>query len=49
MNQFTERHYQALLRYLKEGVRSGTLQDGSKLPLTIWNGSVRSNPMPGTS
>ena len=32
MNQFTERHYQALLRYLKEGVRSGTLQDGSKLP-----------------
>lgn len=32
MNQFTERHYQALLRYLKEGVRSGTLRDGSKLP-----------------
>ncbi len=32
MNQFTERHYHALLRYLKEGVRSGTLHDGSKLP-----------------
>jgi len=32
MNQFTERHYQALLRYLKEGVRNGTLHDGSKLP-----------------
>ncbi len=32
MNQFTERHYQALLGYLKEGVRSGALHDGSKLP-----------------
>lgn len=32
MNQFTERHYQALLRYLKEGIRSGKLHDGSKLP-----------------
>ena len=32
MNQFTQRHYQALLGYLKTNLRSGTLQDGSRLP-----------------
>lgn len=32
MNQFTERHYQALLGYLKDGFRSGELSCGSKLP-----------------
>ncbi len=32
MNQFTERHYQALLKYLKDGLRSGEFKDGSKLP-----------------
>lgn len=32
MNQFTERHYQALLTYLKDALRTGELKDGSKLP-----------------
>lgn len=32
MNQFTERHYQALIGYLKDGLRSGTLARDSKLP-----------------
>ena len=32
MNQFTQRHYQALLGYLKTNLRSGALHDGSRLP-----------------
>ena len=32
MNQFTERHYQALIGYLKDGLRSGSLTRDSKLP-----------------
>ena len=32
MNQFTQRHYQALLGYLKNALRTGALQDGSRLP-----------------
>ena len=32
MNQFTQRHYQALLGYLKNGLRTGALHDGSRLP-----------------
>ena len=31
MNQFTQRHYQALLGYLKTNLRSGVLHDGSRL------------------
>lgn len=32
MNQFTERHYQALIGYLKDGLRSGELKKDYKLP-----------------
>ena len=32
MNQFTQRHYQALLGYLKKNLRSVALHDGSRLP-----------------
>ncbi len=32
MNQFTQRHYQALMGYLKSSLQAGTLQDGSRLP-----------------
>ena len=32
MNQFTQRHYQALLAYLKKSLRTGELHDGSRLP-----------------
>ncbi len=32
MNQFTQRHYQALLGYLKNALRTGQLHDGSRLP-----------------
>lgn len=32
MNQFTQRHYQALLRYIKDSLRSGKLLNDGKLP-----------------
>lgn len=32
MNQFTQRHYQTLLAYLKDGLRSGELTNDTKLP-----------------
>lgn len=32
MNQFTQRHYQALVSYIKDGLRSGELHIDSRLP-----------------
>ena len=46
MSQFTQRHYQALLRYLKDGLRTGALKNGSKLPSEAELASILSFSVP---